>query len=72
MESTEDTAHMVEEPFETGTHEVYFTNTVSPPWDPTPVPLKPGQIVSVQFQVPTEIGVSIDFEYCIEDLTLLL
>ncbi len=72
INAAEDTAHMAPDEFASGTHVVYFTDAISPPWDPTPVPLKPEQIVSVQFQVPTEIGVSRAFEYCISDLALLL
>ncbi len=67
-----DTAHMAPLEYGSGTHAIEFKDAISPPWDDTPVPLKPEQIISVQFQVPTSIGNSYAFDYCIEDLTLLL
>ena len=72
MDSTEDRAHMAPDELGPGTHTIYFDDAISPYWDPDPVPLKPEQIISVQFQVPTEVGVSRGFHFCVEDLTLLL
>ena len=73
MESTQTTAHTVEG-LDTGVHTVYFDEAVQPYWVPEEdrVPLKTGQIISIQFQIPTQMGVSYDFDYCIDELTLLL
>jgi len=73
MESTQTTAHTVTD-LDTGVHTVYFADAVQLPWVPEEdrVPLKPDQIISIQFQIPTRIGVSYDFDYCIDELTLLL
>lgn len=68
--STRQTAHFVT--VGSGEHTVYFADAVQGPWVPDPTPLNPSYIMSVQFQVPTTIGQSTAFEYCVEDLTAVL
>ena len=41
-------------------------------WVVEKTPLDPATIEAVQFQVPTEIGEAIDFDFCVSGLTVLL
>jgi hypothetical protein len=55
-----------------GGHEVYLSEDLRvPDWVAAPLDFDPSQVLKIQFYVPTETGMSVHYDFCIENLTAI-